>query len=172
MQILLQIISIGFAVLSAGLWLLSAKVPLNLEYNQDEPFVLDLKVLRARGEQVTNDALIKAAFEGQSRRSLAAAVCALISTGTQVALFFLARWFSAIAQYLMGCPASRKKYPHGDGGKDASEGESDRDGENKCDDRKAALRLSLAKPRKFEFQTVSIACHGEASACTASASHF
>ena len=48
MQILLQIISIGFAVVSAGLWLLSAKVPLNLEYNQDEQFVLDLKACRAK----------------------------------------------------------------------------------------------------------------------------
>jgi hypothetical protein len=91
MQILLQVISIGFAVLSASLWLLSAKVPLNLEYNQDEPFVLDMKVLRARAEQITNDALIKAAFEGQSRWSLMAAACALISAGAQVAPSFLAR---------------------------------------------------------------------------------
>jgi hypothetical protein len=67
MLILLQVISIGFAVLSAGLWLRSAKVPLKLEYGQDEPFVLGLKVLKARSDQVTNDAVIKAAFEAQSR---------------------------------------------------------------------------------------------------------
>jgi hypothetical protein len=46
---MLILISIGFAVLSAGLWLRSAKVS-------------DLKVLKARAEQVTNDAAIKAAF--------------------------------------------------------------------------------------------------------------
>lgn len=45
MLTLLQVISMGFAVLSAGSWLRSAKVPLKLEYDQDEPFVLDLKVL-------------------------------------------------------------------------------------------------------------------------------
>jgi hypothetical protein len=48
MLTLLEIISIGFAVLSAGLWLRSAKVPLKLKYSQDEPFVLDLKALTLR----------------------------------------------------------------------------------------------------------------------------
>ena len=48
----LQWTSLGLAALSAGLWVLSAKVPLKLEYSQNEPFVLDLKVLQARAEQL------------------------------------------------------------------------------------------------------------------------
>jgi hypothetical protein len=50
---------------------------------------LERKVITALAEQVTNDAAIKAAFEGQSRWSLAAAACALFSAGAQVGLFFL-----------------------------------------------------------------------------------
>lgn len=63
---LLQWTSLGLAALSAGLWAWSAKVPLNLEYSPNEPFVLDLKVLQARAEQLTNDAAIKTAFTRQS----------------------------------------------------------------------------------------------------------
>jgi hypothetical protein len=86
---LLQWLSVGLAVLSAALWVWSAKVPLNLEYSTDEPFVLELKVLRARAEQLTNDAAIKAAFTSQSSLSAAAAVCAFLSACLQVSALYL-----------------------------------------------------------------------------------
>lgn len=87
----LQWISIAFAVISAALWVLSAQVPLHIEYNSKEPFVLELKVLQARVEQQKNDSAIKTAFTGQSRLSAAAAICALISACAQLAPLFIAK---------------------------------------------------------------------------------
>lgn len=87
----LQWISIAFAVVSAALWVWSAQVPLHIEYDSNEPFVLELKVLQARVEQHKNDSAIKTAFTGQSRLSAAAAVCALISACAQLAAIFITR---------------------------------------------------------------------------------
>ena len=86
---MLQWISVGLAALSGGLWIWSAKIPLNLTYYSNEPFVLEMKVLQARAEQLTNDAAIKQAFSAQCRLSVAAAICAFASACLQLAALYL-----------------------------------------------------------------------------------
>lgn len=56
------VLSVVLATVSGALWIWSAKVPLNLNYQLNEPFVLEQKVLYARAEQLANDATITTAF--------------------------------------------------------------------------------------------------------------
>ena len=81
---ILQWSSIGLALVSGALWIWSAKVPLNLTYYANEPFVLEMKVLQQRADQITNDAAIKSAFAKQSHLSAAAGVAAFLSAVFQL----------------------------------------------------------------------------------------
>ncbi|WP_342723915.1 hypothetical protein AAFG07_33210 [Bradyrhizobium sp. B097] len=85
---ILQWLSIGLALVSGALWIWSAKVPLNLTYHSNEPFVLDLKVLQQRADQITNDAAVKATFAEQSRLSAAAGAAAFLSAIFQLLALF------------------------------------------------------------------------------------
>ncbi|WP_316233760.1 hypothetical protein [Bradyrhizobium sp. SZCCHNPS2010] len=86
---ILQWVSVVLAATSGALWIWSAKVPLKLDYQFNEPFVLEQKVLYARAEQLANDAAITTAFTKQARISAAAGTTALLSALLQlVALVF------------------------------------------------------------------------------------
>lgn len=81
---ILQWLSVALAAASGVLWIWSAKVPLKLDYQFNEPFILEQKVLYARAEQLANDEIISAAFAKQSRLSAAAGVAALLSALLQL----------------------------------------------------------------------------------------
>lgn len=62
---------------------------MKLNYQFNEPFVLEQKVLYARAEQLANDATITTAFAKQAQLSAAAGVAAFLSALLQLIAFVL-----------------------------------------------------------------------------------